>query len=353
VTSERLVALVSAIAGIALTLAQYVVPAWAGFHTWQYTAAQALVCVVLFAYARTARKTDGERGARLAIAAVGALVIAAAGIGSGLLGPDTRTVESAPGTVSPLPDVGVAAFFPIEDAAGIARGDAHVLLRRRDADPIDVGPGVRRYIGATALETVDKLAAYVEAWDDAGSHLTITQPTNAAFLSPVLFFPQTVEIAGKSLASDAFATPALHRQVKTFYFPKDATRTSAAMHGVTGPAVLFAVDDDRGRLLPGGIGFAQSGRDLRLGGMRLRATVGSYPTLEISAIPYPPAVGIGLLVLLGGLVYAAMYAGGRVAGPAPDTSGTDKDQETTARLDIGPKDPVKNFSQTDRTGSPL
>ncbi len=327
-STERGVAGLAGLIGIALTLAQYVVPDWAGFHTWQYTAAQALVCVVLLAYARSARKADGELGARLAIAAIGAFIIVAAGIGSGLLGPDTRTVASAPGTVTPLPDVGAAAFFPIDDPAGIARGDAHVLLRRRDADPVDIGPGVRRYVGATALETVPKLAAYVEAWDGRGGHLTITQPTNAAFLSPVLFFPQQVTIAGKSLASDGFATPALHRQVKAFYFPKDAIAASAAMHGVSGPAVLFAIDDDQGRLLPEGIGFAQSGRDFRLSGMRLRATVGTYPALEISAIPYPLAVGIGLVVLLGGLGYAAL------AGQ------------------IGSKGPVKNFSHPYRTVSP-
>jgi hypothetical protein len=351
VNNERAVAVAAGIVGIALTLAQYVVPSWAGFHTWQYTAAQALVCVVLLAYVRGARKIDGERGARLAIAAVGAFVVAAAGIGSGLLGPDTRTVQSAPGTVSPLPDVGAAAFFPIEDATGIAHGETHVLLRRRDADPVDIGPGVRRYVGATALETVPKLAAYVEAWDAGGAHLTITQPTSAAFLSPVLFFPQTVTIAGKSLASDAFATPAVHRQIKTFYFPKDATQTSAAMHGVSGPALLFAIDDDGGRLVPGGIGFAQSGRDLRLSGLRLRATIGTYPVLEISAIPYPLAVLIGFAVLVGGLVYAAFDSGKRPERPIPERVEA-WEEEPSARLDIGPNDPVKNFSQTDRTGSP-
>jgi hypothetical protein len=342
------VAAVAGAIGIVLTLAQYVVPAWAGFHTWQYTAAQVLVCVVLAAYARSARKTEGEIGGRLAIAAVGAFVIAAAGIGSGLLGPDTRIVASAPGTVSPLPDVGAAAFFPIEDAAGIARGDSHVLIRRRDADEIDIGPGGRRYVGATALETVPKLAAYVEAWDGAGAHLTVTQPTSAAFLSPVLFFPQQVTIAGKSLASDAFATPGLHRQIKAFYFPKDAARASAALHGVSGPAVLFAIDDDRGTLVPGGIGFAQSGRDLRLSGMRLRATVGTYPALEISAVPYPLAVIVGLVVLVGGLIFAAFGPIRRIpalAARAVDDGGNGSD--------IGPKGPVKISAQPDRTGSPL
>jgi hypothetical protein len=306
VPSTRAFAVAAGFIGVALSLAQYVVPAWPGFHTWQYTAALVLVCVVLLAYARSARKEDGETGARLAIAAVGAFVVAAAGIGSGLLGPDTRTVTGTPGTVTPLPDVGAAAFFPAEDADGLAHGAAHVLLRRRDADPVDIGPGERRYVGATALETEFKLAAYVEARDASGAHLTVTQPTNAAFLSPVLFFPQRVTIAGRSLQADAFSVPAAHRAIKVFYFPKDAAAPGAAMHGVSGPAVLFAVDDDNGRLVPGGIGFAAAGHEVLLGGLRLRATLGTYPALVISAVPLPLAIGIGFALVAFGLAYAAV-----------------------------------------------
>lgn len=304
--SGRAFALVAGAAGIGLTLAQYVAPAWAGYHTWQYAAALALAGFVLLAYARGARKEDGEAGARLAIAAIGAVVIAAAGLCSGLLGPDTRVVRSAPGTVTPLPDVGAAAFFPIEDAPGIARSDVDVLLRRRGADALVVPAGGRRYLGASALETQPQIAAYVEARDASGAHLTITQPTNSAFLSPVLFFPQHVTIAGKSLAADAFATPAQRKSVKVFYFPKDAAGPAAALHGVEGPAVLFAVDDDGGKLVPGGIGFAPSGKEVTLGGLRLRATLGTYPSLVISSVPYPLAVAIGLALLLGGLAYAAL-----------------------------------------------
>ncbi len=319
--TARLFAIVAGTIGIGLTLAQYVTPAWPGYHVWQYTAALALAIVVLIAYIRSARKEDGDLGARLAIAAAGAIVICGAGIGSGLLGPDTRTVASAPGTVSPLPDVRAAAFFPIADSATIANGSAHVLLRRRDADALDIGPGERRYVGATALETSDQLAAFVEARDARGGHLTITQPTSSAFLSPVLFFPQRVTIAGKSLQADGFATPAVRRQVKVFYFPKDSAGVKAALHGVTGAAVLFAVDDDRGRLVPGGIGFAANDRELTLAGLRLRATLGTYPELVISAVPYPPVVGFGILMLAIGLGYAATLRR-RPNAPVPPTTMT-------------------------------
>ena len=224
-----------------------------------------------------------------------------------MLGPDTRTIASSPGSVTPLPDVGAAAFFPIEDAAGIARGGAEVLVRRRNADEIAIPSGGRRYVGAAALETKPELAAYVEARDLRGGRLTITQPTNAAFLSPVLFFAQRVTIAGRSLAADGFATPAQRRSIKAFYFPKDAAAAgAAASRGVTGPAVLFAVDDESGNVIPGAIGLAPSGKDVRLGGLLLRATLGTYPALVISAVPYPLAVGIGFVLLLAGLGYASL-----------------------------------------------
>jgi hypothetical protein len=137
-------------------------------------------------------------GRRLAIASIGAVVVIVAGIASGLLGPDTETIARAPGTVAPLPDVGAAGFFPVADPATIARGDAQLEVRRRDGTSIDVGPNVRRFFGTTALETAPQMAAYVEARDGSGGRLTITQPTNPAFLSPVLLFPERVTIAGRS-----------------------------------------------------------------------------------------------------------------------------------------------------------
>jgi hypothetical protein len=304
--SARGIGLGVACACVLLVLAQDAAPAWAGFHTWQYSATLGLGAIAMLGYASGARKgEDGERGRRLVVATLGVLVIVAAGIASGLLGPDTQLVQRAPGTVAPLPDVGAAAFFPVADSDAIARGDAHLTLRRRNAADIDLGPGQRRFVGASALTTVPAVAAYVEARDSRGRRLTVTQPTNPAFLSPVLFFPQHVTIASKVLPADAFATPALHRQIKAFYFSKDAS-SAAHAHGVAGgaTAALFAVDDDSGTLLPGGIGFAQSGSEVFLGGVRLRPTLGTYPTLQIAAVPYPPALWLGAALVLGGFIFA-------------------------------------------------
>jgi hypothetical protein len=304
ITGSTGVALAAATLAVALVFAQDVVPAWAGYHTWQYSAALAIAAVAVLGYAFGARKgLEGDLGRRLTFAMTGALVIIAAGIASGLLGPDTETVARAPGTVAPLPDVGAAAFFPIAGPATIAAGDATIALRRRNASELEIGPGGRRFVGATVVELVPKPAVYVEARDPSGAHLTITQPTNPSFLSPVLLFPQEVPLANTVLPADAFATPAVHRQIKAFYFSKSAS-LAAKNHGLAGrEAVLFAVDDDAGKLVPGGIGFAASGEGVDLGGVRLRPTVGTYPALVISAVPYPAALWLGGVLFFGGLGY--------------------------------------------------
>ena len=302
--SGRNVALLSAAACLALVFAQDAWPEWAGFHTWQYAAALAIGMTAIAGYALGARRgADGEIGMRLVVAMIGALVIAAAGFTAGLLGPDTEIVARAPGTVAPLPDVRAAAFFPVADATGVVRGDARVVLRRRNGTSLDLGPGERRFVGAASLRILEQTAVYVEARDVHGNHLTITQPTNPAFLSPVMLFPTSVPLAGRDRPVDAFAVPPAHRQVKIFYLA--AGSLPGAMHGTsTGAAVLFAVDDDNGRPIPGGIGFAASGREVTLGGLRLRASAGAYPALEVSAVPLPLALWFGAAFLVAGLAYA-------------------------------------------------
>jgi hypothetical protein len=310
VNGRRLGALYG-LAGILLVLAQDAYPAWAGFHTWEYATLLAIVAAAAFSHARRVNDLAGLLGL------LGALVIVAAGLGSGLLGPDTEIVARAPGTVAPLPDVGAAAFFPNADAPAIASGAAAIVLRRRTGAAIDVAPGERRFLGATELQLVPQVAAYIEARDRRGEHLTITQPTNAAFLSPVLLFAERVPVAGKLLPADGFAVPAARRQVKAFYFSK-ADSQAAQARGMAGvESLLFAVDDEGGRLVRGAIGFARSGSTVELGGLRLKPTLGSYPALAISAVPYPPALAIGGLLFMAGL--ALSFAGGRnVLGITPD-----------------------------------
>ncbi|MDQ2858337.1 MAG: hypothetical protein M3R53_06755, partial [Candidatus Eremiobacteraeota bacterium] len=171
---DRAPAFTCAAACIALVAAQYIWPAWLGFHTWQYALALVLAAVPVARSVLAARRRAGRRSAGFAIAFAGALVVAIAGLASGLLGPDTQTVARAPGTVAPLPDLGAAAFFPNVDASALARADARIVLRRRNGRDVDVGPGDRRYLGAAALSTEFQTAVYVEGRDSRGERLTIT-----------------------------------------------------------------------------------------------------------------------------------------------------------------------------------
>jgi peptide/nickel transport system substrate-binding protein len=316
--SARAVAICSALAVIALVLAQFIAPTWPGFHTWQYSAALGLGAFSLISYVVTASKgKEGERGTRLVIAMLGALVICAAGVASGLLGPDSETIQRTPGTVLPLPDVGAAAFFPNVDAAAVARGDERVVLRRKNGSSVDVGPGERRFLGTAAVEAKPRTAAYIEARDRRNEHLTITQPTSPAFLSPVLLFPQTVAIDGTVYPSDTFAIPAIHRQVRALYFSKDAAanthRSAIAGHEAT----LFALYDDTQRQIKGGIGLVASGAEITLDEARLKSTLGTYPILVISAVPFPLALWLGGLLFVAGLVYAFVpFSRSSLAAPA-------------------------------------
>ncbi len=310
--SARVTALCAASGCVVMVLAQDFVPGWPGYHSWQYAAALVIGMIAVIGYVQDARHgRDGETGRRLVIVLIGALVVTATGLISGLLGADTETVARAPGTVAPLPAVGAAAFFPLAGPQDIARGDEALTLRQRNGTSLAIEPGRGRFVGANVLRLVPQRAAFVTARDPRGNRLTVTQPTNPSFLSPVLLFPQSVPIAGKDVPSDAFATPAVHRQIKAFYFAKG---TAGLQHGAalgSSAAILFAVDNDGGQLVPGAIGFAPSGHEVSLGGIRLQASLGTYPALEVSAVPYPPALWFGIALVLGGAAYAALVPRGR------------------------------------------
>jgi hypothetical protein len=306
---QQFAILALAAAAIAAVGAQYSAPQWTGFHSWQYSGALVLVAVPLVGFIGSVRGgTAGPRAERVLVAVAGALGCIAAGIGSGLLGPDSETHARAPGTTLTLPDSGLAVTFPNVDAAALARGDARVELRRGSSPAGDLGPGGRRFSGATALELLPQAAAYVEARDKAGRHLTITQPTGSAFLSPVLMFTDKIPLAGKTYPSDQFAAPAARRQIRAVLFtakdmPEGAHGAPAPPGGKPkGDALLFAVADELGRGLPDGIGFAPLGKEIELGGVRLRATLGTYPALVTSSVPPIFVMWIGGLCFLAGAI---------------------------------------------------
>ncbi len=288
---------------LALVTAQVAVPTWAGFHDWPFAAvlaaAMAVVARIKFRGAGRAMRT--ELGSRPNVTVIGALVIGATGLAQSLLGPDPQVVRRAPGTVAVVSEVDGAAFFPAVGADAIARGDAAITLRRRAGSRLVLPADSSAYLGATLLQARAAAAAYLQVQDESGQGLTLTQPTNPSFLSPVALFPQNVPIAGRSVPADSFAVPARHRVLRVFYFEAGTLPGPSTKGHDAAPAVLFVVDDDAGHVVAHGIAAARSGQTMTLGGLRLRATLGTYPALVVASIPAPVGLWLGLALLLAAL----------------------------------------------------
>ncbi|MBV8424141.1 MAG: hypothetical protein JO349_03040 [Candidatus Eremiobacteraeota bacterium] len=302
--SGRLSALVAAAAACVIVLAQLVFPGQALFHTWQYALALGVLAWMLVSAA------SRERRGWLTVAMLGAMIVVACGLASGLLGPDTETIAHAPGTIAPLPDVGAAAFFSSADAQAIESGGAPVIIRRRNHRDINVPPGSRRFLGALLLIADPRPAAYVEATDSSGNHLTVTQPTGSSFLSPVLLFGDRQEIAGASHPVDGFSLPAESRTVKAVYFtPSDFAKLNVPIPPAAAgkPAILYDVFDAKTNRSVG-IGVAPSGELTAIGGVRLRSTIGRYPRLVVASAPQPLALLFGLFLFVAGGVLALLQS---------------------------------------------
>jgi hypothetical protein len=225
-----------------------------------------------------------------------------------LLGPDTAIVAGTPGTVVPIPALGAAAFFGAADADTIANASAGVILRRRNAAEIAVGPAAHRVVGESLVYLEPHPAAYVDVYDEHGAHLTVTQPTNASFLSPVLLFRQRQRIGALDVPFDTFATPAVHRVVRALYFtPHDRAQFNRTNANVKQPALILTVADDTGR--PLGIKLAAPGRDVTIAGIRVRATLGAYPALAVAAAPPTWALIAGVALFVLGLAWSVLPQG--------------------------------------------
>jgi hypothetical protein len=315
--SARIAALAVAALVIALALAQDVYPQTPLYHTWQYALALAIGFAVVLAYANGARRgEDGVAGRRLLVAIAGALIAGLAGLASGLLGPDTASVIGTPGTVTPVPALGAAAFFAPVDASSLARGEAGVTLRRRNAPEVTLAPGARRVLGESLVELEPRPAAYVEAFDARGAHLTVTQPVGTAFLSPVLLFRDRQRIGAFDVPFDTFATPARHRVLRALYFTPEQLRgfvhAGTAVDG-SRPAVILTAADDSGKQL--GITLAASGSTIALAGIRVRVTLGTYPALTVASAPVTWALVAGIVLFLAGIAWSAIPPR-RAAAPA-------------------------------------
>ena len=270
----------------AMAVAQDVVPGAPVFHSGWYNA----VNVALFVLAATQKKRD-------VVALFGCAIIVFSGVASGLMAPDTHTVFGAPGASVRDDDIGGSFIFPLN-------GTEIQLQRGRSTTTIGAG---RKYAGGLILWQQPRDVVYVQASDARGNHLTITQPTNASFLSPVLLMQQTTNIAGMDVKFDTFAIPAMQRSIKAVLFaPQQAAQLRTDPPIVGAAAVLFDVSDATDRAIPGGIGIVASGTQRRIGGLLLGASVASYPAVVVASGPYLPVLVLGLLLCIAGAARAVV-----------------------------------------------
>ncbi len=284
-------------AAVALEIA---VPGRGVYHTGWYNVLLIALVIVTILTGRKAFRGARRLRTRFSILAIvfGAATTGLAGVANGLLAPDNQTVVGAPGARIRVENLGVLAF-PLASADLPA---SSVTLERPSRAPMEIGARPRD-AGNFILRTSPRDVVYVEARDLRGGRLTITQPTGAAFLSPVLLMEHRQTIAGMDLPFDSFNLPAVARVVKAVLFtPAEAAMLVRAPHDPGHPAVLFAVDDMNERPLPHGIGLSSGDRAIAVGGVWLRALVAPYPAVTVVSAPNAIAVAIGTLLVLGGLV---------------------------------------------------
>lgn len=274
--------------------AQIFVPGRALYHTGWYNVA--LAALAIWGIVATRRQP---------LVAFGVAVIGFAGVASGLLGPDARTVIGAPGASVRVDEAGGTLIFPlVQDAASTV-----TLERGSSARPI----GERSFTATALLRAVPRSVVAIDASDQRGARLTITQPTGSAFLSPVLLMENTQNINGLNLPYDSFAVPAAHRIVKAVLFSQAQAASIPALANAHAPVVLFDLEDDTGTSISHGIGVARDGDTVVLGGLRLRPTVLTYPAIEVISIPDLAVVAAGALAMLIGLLLTRRARQGKIA----------------------------------------
>lgn len=264
---------------VAAVLIQDVLPGRSLYHAGWFNVL--LAALIIYAALRLRKRPKVARDRTgLSIVVFGTAVIAFAGIASGLLGPDTQTFVSAPGTSVRVPNLGFPLEFPV--------------VTDRAAPSL---PG-RRYSGSFILQGVGRPVIYVSAFDTAGNHLTVTQPSGSAFLSPVLLMQTSTRIAGMTVPFDTFAVPAARRNVKAVLFTEQQAAQLRTRQLTAGKAaVLFAVSGPNDRIIPRGISIVADGGRKAIGGLVLSASVIDYPAIEVASAPNIIALLVGLAIL--------------------------------------------------------
>jgi hypothetical protein len=285
---------------------QAVVPGRDFYHTGWYSVALVALAVWTLLSVRGGMRSVASSRARagIVLCAFGVGAIAFTGIASGLLGPDTHTVVGAPGSTVPLQEIGGTLVFPLTQA------DSPVMLERGGrAQPIEQ----QRYTSTALLRTAPRTVVAIDASDARGAHLTMTQPTGSAFLSPVLLMQQHQSIANMDAPYDSFALPAAHLIVKAVLFSAREAASMPALAALPGAAVLFYLGDDTGTPIPHGIGVAHDGQSIVLGGVRLRPSVLTYPAIEVISIPDLVVMTSGLIAILVGALLTRAPRQGKIA----------------------------------------
>ena len=266
---------------LGMALAQAIAPGAAVYHTGWYNALD-----IAFAVAAASSKR------RVPLAAAGCAIAVVAAAACGLMAPDSHVVVGAPGASVRDDAIGATVVFPLDGSS---------VRVEHGSSSVAVGGG-RRYWGAYVFWQQPREVVAVQAADARGNRLTITQPTNATFLSPVLLMQQTTAIAGMNVRFDSFSVPARNVNVKAMLFSADQT---AQLHRAPvtpgAPAVLFDVLDRFDRPIPGGLGFVASGTRSTIAGLSLGAQVREYPALFVASAPYWPILLLGLIVCAAGV----------------------------------------------------
>ncbi|MBV9971715.1 MAG: hypothetical protein JO135_00105 [Candidatus Eremiobacteraeota bacterium] len=289
------------VVGVAL---QDVVPGRWWYHSATYALLLAATCAFLLWRLSSAAKTRGQVFGPLLVMSGAAAVVTLCGLAVGLLGPDTQTYSGAPGATLATTEPSGTLRFPFQMDPDDRMGS--VQFQSRAGRSLTIFQHRRSYTGAYVMWSDPHLVATITAADAAGRRLTITQPANASFLSPVLLFSQMAKIGGRMLPVDSFSLPAVQRSVKAVLF-SPTTLSQIQGHAVFRAALLVAVEDERGRMLPGAIRLVPSGQRVTVGGVALGAVIATYPSVVVAAAPPLPILLPGVIAFFAGLSwYAAL-----------------------------------------------
>ncbi len=287
----------------AAAVAEYILPGRPLYQVgWFNALAVALAIGVVVGARRLARRLP-QRVLTLRLLVAGAFILALALAQSGLFAPGPRRVIAVPGARVPVPELGGTVAFGLRNVHAGNSQPVVLTLHRRFGGDVAIGPGRAGYAGEALAWQIPRRVVVVAARNPSGAPLTVTQPSGTTFLSPVLTMRFRQRVAGLSLPFDTFAVPALHRIVRVVLFGPHQAAALRGLDAAGGPVVLFAVDDQNDRPIPNGIGTVRSGRSILLAGVRLRGSVTMYPALEVVAVPYLPALLIGLIMVGAGLFF--------------------------------------------------